>query len=81
MNMNMNIKLEQLQKAIDDAREEIQKASDAWATYDATYGAAYDTACEAYAAAVYVADTYDAACEAYNKAIQELEDYKKEHGL
>ena len=33
--MNMNIKLEQLQKAVDDASEEIQKADDdaAWAAY------------------------------------------------
>ena len=68
--MNMNIKLEQLKKVIDDASEEIQKASDAWYAGEATYANA-DAAYAAYAAA------YDACF----KAMQELKDYKKESGL
>ena len=48
--------------------EELEKAFDsAYADYDDTYDAC--------------GDTYDAAYDAYYKAGQELEAYKKEHGL
>ena len=58
-------RLEELQKAVYDAREELQKASDAWATYDAD--------------AVWAA--YVAAGLAFCEAREKLEDYKKEHKL
>ena len=76
-------RLEELEKAVDDAREEIQKAWDAWATWDAATYAAADAAWVAHGDAVWAAyvDTYDTACEACNKAKQELKDYKKEHKL
>mgnify|MGYP003627064625 CR=1 FL=1 len=63
--MNMNIKLEQLQKAVDDAND----------FYDAAYDA-YDAAADDddYAA-------HDAAYDAWRKAMKELKAYKKEHGL
>ena len=62
--MNMNIKLEELQKAADDAYADADAAWDAVAAADAAYAAANA-----------------AAYDAYYKAKQELEDYKKEHGL
>ena len=67
-------KLEQLKKAVDDAREELQKARDAW---DAAADSAYANA--AVRAAAYAAwAAYDAALNAYLKAMQELKDYTME---
>ena len=73
-------RLEELEKAVDEAREELQKARGAWATYDADD---YDADAAAYGDAVWAAyvDTHDTACEAYFKARQELKAYKKEHGI
>ena len=44
-------RLEQLQKAVDDALEEIQKASDAWYAYGDADDAAYDAAWVAFSEA------------------------------
>ena len=64
-------RLEELEKAVDEALEVLQKANDAWDAADADdYDA--DAAWDAYALAA------DAACY---KARQELRDYKKESGL
>ena len=64
-------RLEELQKAADDALEELKKANAAWDAWDDNAYAAADAVYGAFC------DTHDA----YLKAMKELKAYKKEHGL
>tara|TARA_R110000765_G_C18440385_1_gene546907 strand:- start:261 stop:461 length:201 start_codon:yes stop_codon:yes gene_type:complete len=66
----MNIKLEQLKKAVDDAYDDADAAR-----------AAYWKAGQDKAAAYAAIEAARAACEAYDKARQELKDYVEEYGL
>ena len=76
----MNIKLEQLEKAVDDAAAYANAYANAANAANAYANAANaaNAAALAYAAAK---AAWDAADDAFYKASQELEAYKKEHGL